>query len=606
MRKRILSLFLGLFFCFMLVGCKKPQANAIDTKLTRYIIDETITPMEPELIYKYSQEQYISYTYYLGRVKDVPLSYDASSYYNGLSDIIITYGESSVTENSISESETNCLTNTTSKLEIDTWSSSLDIKIDIGGGSEKGNILKKLFNVNFEFVGSHQHNGGVETTTTEERSYSNSYSTINSFINEKSTTRQYVINSNYEANKYYRVTLFGNCDIYIHCVYDSDKKELYMEYEQCPIIKSLNYYIDVSDNNDFSCTKSSQEKLGFDSSILLESDIFNYSKEPNDSIKENIQNLYSKSQSSSLSSSKYGAGCSDEIIDKLELNDYSEYFKNNYLFCFYIKLEANSDGNGQVGVYLYDNIKDKSSKLEYYDAKTNGLIEGAKIKVDSQKKEYIVRFYIKGDNIKNTMYLYYSKENDKKCYKHSINVDLIIVEEKTINTEFYKNDDKYEIKQNGYFGLEYRSYDTLDLSSYQDKIDSKYLFNFNISINLNEKNDGYQEIYLYNEYNQTSKEKNQNQAIELGLIDEMIIEHNPGKTDKNAEDYNFNWSITGDKIIDKNKLYIRYDAYGNDNDTWERNSINIELRIYQINVPNYYYDDYCENDNKVQYIIMSE
>lgn len=107
---------------------------------------------------------------------------------------------------------------------------------------------------------------------------------------------------------------------------------------------------------------------------------------------------------------------------------------------------------------------------------------------------------------------------------------------------------------------------------------NEYKFIFNVTVNIAEKDDGYQEIYLYTESKKYSGTNySEAEAINYGMIAGEIIEHGPGKKDTESYDHSFSWEVSGNRC--RNTMYIRYDAHGNDSDTWYRNNLKIVVQV---------------------------
>lgn len=156
------------------------------------------------------------------------------------------------------------------------------------------------------------------------------------------------------------------------------------------------------------------------------------------------------------------------------------------------------------------------------------------------------------------------------------------------------NENQITVTDSGVYGLAARSHEQMDLSEYSEYMQSGYIFAFDVTINLQEKDDGYQEIYLYNKFDVTTSDGNKTLAFarEHGLLWGTTLEYAPGKVNKTPGDVHFSWVISGESIRKTNGdegMFIRYDAHGDDADTWYKNSITITLRIF--NVPTQTVDD---------------
>ncbi|MDR3263867.1 MAG: InlB B-repeat-containing protein [Clostridiales bacterium] len=141
---------------------------------------------------------------------------------------------------------------------------------------------------------------------------------------------------------------------------------------------------------------------------------------------------------------------------------------------------------------------------------------------------------------------------------------------------------KKTITHLGLYGLQCTQYDTIDLSPLSSFRTSSYYFRIVLYINVAEVNDGYQEVYLYNNStivaNSTSYTWDYAVA-HFGMIDGQMFEHGSGYKDNTSWTHAIIFEIDGNKMP-SGLLYIRYDAYGEDDDTWYRNSIQINVAAY--------------------------
>ena len=212
-----------------------------------------------------------------------------------------------------------------------------------------------------------------------------------------------------------------------------------------------------------------------------------------------------------------------------------------------------------------------------------------------QTYSHYINWYIQGSELAETVYLRYDAHGngDDTWYRNYLNVNLKIVEATDLPDEatVCKNSNQITVTDTGYLGLAARDHDQIDLTDYTRYMRERYVFVFNVGLNMHEKDDGYQEIYLYNSYDKTtSSEYSVEQAKrDFGLVCGTQLEHSPSKQDSTKKDYHFRWVTSGSNI--KSPMFIRYDAWGNDNDTWYKNSIEVKLRIFQVPTVNVHIDD---------------
>ncbi len=130
----------------------------------------------------------------------------------------------------------------------------------------------------------------------------------------------------------------------------------------------------------------------------------------------------------------------------------------------------------------------------------------------------------------------------------------------------------------GGWGLEQPSKDDVFyLSDFSSYFTNEYVFVFDVVVNLKEKDDGYQEVFLYNkqEYIKDSADRFTRAQVEnlYGLVaGDSGIESGSG-----AYDHELRWEVDGSKCADK--MYVRYDAHGKYDDHWYRNSILITVTV---------------------------
>ena len=93
-----------------------------------------------------------------------------------------------------------------------------------------------------------------------------------------------------------------------------------------------------------------------------------------------------------------------------------------------------------------------------------------------------------------------------------------------------------------------------------------------IELSIKEKDDGYQEIYVYN----AGVDKNLAQKGKGKPIASVEVEHGVGKVNKNYQKYRLTAVIAPESITGE-KIWIAFDAWGKDEDTWYAKDISITL-----------------------------
>ncbi len=124
--------------------------------------------------------------------------------------------------------------------------------------------------------------------------------------------------------------------------------------------------------------------------------------------------------------------------------------------------------------------------------------------------------------------------------------------------------------------------DKIDLASYKDRFTADYKFTFVITLTISEKDDGYQEVHLYNKNTLFSEEDVVSQEILNAngyITGNPNIAHGSG-VDTNIYSHEVTLQATGDKLADI--IYLRYDANGTDNDTWYLHDVSV--KVYYQNI----------------------
>ncbi len=224
----------------------------------------------PALKYACSDNETCVYVFYLGQVYNVPISYGAAHYYDGASDIEITYTNTYLTEDSVTSSKSSCISNTVS------YTSEETIVKEEGGGAEITVNVLDMVNVSGRYNVKTTNGNKTSVGSGQSYSYSDIYELSRTYTTSKSETIKYVLGEKNEPNYYYRLTLFAQCDVYAFVAYDSEKDTVAVSFDLSANQNSLYYAIDKSDDSTFPASNAYQDKLVFDTSILENSDLFEY------------------------------------------------------------------------------------------------------------------------------------------------------------------------------------------------------------------------------------------------------------------------------------------------------------------------------------------
>ncbi len=114
------------------------------------------------------------------------------------------------------------------------------------------------------------------------------------------------------------------------------------------------------------------------------------------------------------------------------------------------------------------------------------------------------------------------------------------------------------------------AYDKINLKNICNNVSDLIKYNYStitvfINIDIWEKNDGYQNIYIYNKLNNGI------------LLYETEIEHGRNKTDTTPKTYSFEFTINLSDLTSDNGFYIMYSARGFSNDDWLNSNLKVNI-----------------------------
>jgi len=206
---------------------------------------------------KSGNEKYDVYYVYLGKVDMVPISAKAAQQHDGVGTIEFTYSTTEINEQSITESST-----TTVSTTIQEGSSYKDVvKVETGNSG----ILGKIFGL----VGvkpGYQHEWGGSSSTSEQTSKTNTYTTVQRWSISETETIKRTIDSRYPTG-WYRYALFATCDVYVEVLRDRTDDKWYYEYSVFARPNTLGRAMDYNTTAEFSIGVDAV-KLIFNPSIV--------------------------------------------------------------------------------------------------------------------------------------------------------------------------------------------------------------------------------------------------------------------------------------------------------------------------------------------------
>ncbi len=108
----------------------------------------------------------------------------------------------------------------------------------------------------------------------------------------------------------------------------------------------------------------------------------------------------------------------------------------------------------------------------------------------------------------------------------------------------------------------------INLSSFNSCMNSNYTFVFTVTVEMAEVSDGYQEICLFNrdDIHDDTTGYSRVVAESKGLVAWVEVEHTNGDLNEKQSEHTVTIEVSGDKV--KPEMFLRYDANGNDEDTW--------------------------------------
>lgn len=185
------------------------------------------------------------------------------------------------------------------------------------------------------------------------------------------------------------------------------------------------------------------------------------------------------------------------------------------------------------------------------------LIPNKYVNVHNNIEQEIKKYF---ENNTNSIYDYYKYDNQKYSgnYKNSFSI----------------RDDELKITDDGYNGLS-QPFDVVNITLNDELNFYEYIalgYNYvkiSVKFEAKEIDSGYQQFFIYgDEFNED-------------LIYMKEFEHGKrGKPNKNYIEYNFNTGLIEiDKFKLKDKFYIRWDAHGDDDDSWVNKNLKVIMEF---------------------------
>lgn len=290
-----------------------------------------------------------------------------------------------------------------------------------------------------------------------------------------------------------------------------------------------------------------------------------------------------------------------------------------------IKAEYNStDTNSLSESEKYENVYterstksekiiiDKSSPVGYYsyimldDFDVYVLLS---CDISSKKEILFSYFYISKNNIREGFVHYLNNDDENYPFKQIEKTEMLDISSlKDLNFDFYNEDNSLKFLENllivettpnpnkviddGQYGLEQEIKTDLFLSDYENFMNDKYSFNFTVTIHAEAEWIDRWWIWEKDEYEKGTKhiclfkkdpgrvENSSNVVNKNTIRSKYGLLHEESWDEDVVRDKTFIWTVHGSECT--NNMCIKYDAWGDGEDTWYIKGLTVELSI----VPN--------------------
>jgi hypothetical protein len=228
---------------------------AVNT-LTRY----STYPVENDYRIDYYNNTglYSIYYIYLGKVNNVPIAWETTQKYNGVTPIELSYTTSKTSDKMISRSNETCITET--------------IESTVSKKNEAHSKVSAGFGIGI--IGANVEAGwkagwGSSQTSSSSVSTTDTYTSFLSWSETNSSRFNVTVGEHGEYPGFYRYTLFATADVYVTVVVDNTNSECCYEYSTFARPGTYFMELDYSEDNDF--TKGNEfEKFRFTDVILTD------------------------------------------------------------------------------------------------------------------------------------------------------------------------------------------------------------------------------------------------------------------------------------------------------------------------------------------------
>ncbi|MBR2030416.1 MAG: hypothetical protein IJ999_05875, partial [Clostridia bacterium] len=389
----------------------------------------------PTAISEKSAERYeVGGLYYtlvdMGYIDKVPLQDNVEYvHFEGVNEETVTISTSESSEESIAKKVEESIS------ETDGWSSSVNLEAEGDFG-----VVKFLQSLKVKVSVGHEQNGSDTTTNTT------SIENASSFTKNKSrqSTMTFVPGKNKVG--YYRYILTGSVHVFAYIAYDPAVQQ-YVFAETYSVIDHCGWRWEYSQDGSFAYDEYGKLDLA-DSYLDLAK---TKPAETREFIVDNIVDfkykLLDNEDNITIKDSGY-CGLKNSGRETIDLSAYSKFFTKEYVFCFDVCVNLCEVNDGIQEIYLYskDNVA-TGKEIELSQARQEyGLVCGTMIthtsgKADKTPKDHYDTWYVRGDQVKDIMYITYDASgNDEDDWKRiSTRIDLTICKsniEPIYNTKF--------------------------------------------------------------------------------------------------------------------------------------------------------------------------
>jgi len=572
------------------------KSDPVNGKLAAYVAN-------PESDLKFvsainDSDTYHVYYFYLGNVLKTPIYHSTSIYYDKDVDVRFHFSKTNIEHISTTLSKTTEL--------ISSFNISTTLSSEISVGTENGvnlyDIVGSKITTNLSVAKQKTWTSGFQAafSTFEEQTQQYTTELVENFEIDISLTEA----KGFEKGYNYRLGIYDNIDAYAVVVYDVKKNEYSVAYQQF-LTGERQVVVEESKAGTFEYGMG-EKKMSFDMDKAIK---YIQDNKPLENIETGNEHIVAKKDSlvydlspKTVTQDGYWGLGNKSAVDTINFSEYRQYFNDDYIFYLKLSVKAREKHDGYQEIYLYDStnasngtVKSTTSEMNAYEARENyGMVRGSMFehgsgKLDKEASTHIIEWYVRGSEITDTMYIRYDAQgtDDDTWYRDSLMVDLVIVQKsKSVNMdETFEFDSKITVNSTGVLGLNAsRTRETLPIhtEAWDAYKNSGYIFVFDVTVNLNEKNNGYQEIYLYTGVGSTSSTDSENViwAQEYGYLAGYMLSHSPNKVDTSPADYSFNWIVNGASITDE--MNIRYDAQGENSDTWYKNNLTVTVTVFKV------------------------